>query len=252
MALMAGEIRRDLRLTSPLTEGLDVKRLQQALNKIARRFPRIADFKLTEDEKLGPKTLLAAVTAARITGLTQSHLSEIEKNHLIAQTVQKTLRHPNTRSDAQKRRAAERRKALRKKLDQPASLKDVGVTLSPGKPHWGGSNDVITQFVEPFLVKRGLPLGSGKRTPTANAAVGGSKTSDHLTTKTRTGARDFPTFAGEDDARALAKSMGFGSWQPNSFTKFTFSAGGHSWHVQILWGAQIKHGDHVHVGVEPA
>jgi hypothetical protein len=249
---MVGEIRRDLRLTSPRTEGPDVKRLQEALNKIARRFPRIADFKLTADGKLGPKTLLAAVRAARIIGLTQSHLNEIEKRHLIAQTVQKSLRHPNTRSDAQKRRAEERRRALRKKLDQPASLKDVRVTLSPGKPHWGGSNDVMTQFVEPFLVKRGLPLGSGKRTPATNAAVGGSRTSDHLTTETRTGARDFPTFAGEDDARALARSMGFRSWQPNSFTKFTFSAGGHSWHAQILWGARIGHGDHVHVGVQPA
>jgi hypothetical protein len=252
MALMAGEIRRDLRLRSPPIEGPDVKRLQQALNKIARRFPRLADFNLTEDGKLGPKTLLAAVRAARIIGITQSHLNEIEKKHLIVRTVQKSLRHPNTRSDAQKRRADKRRRALRKKLDQPASLQDVRVTLRAGKPHWGGSNDVMTQFVEPFLVKRGLPLGSGKRTPTANANVGGSLTSDHLTTKTRTGARDFPTFAGEDDARALARAMGFRTWQPNSFTKFTFSAGGHSWQAQILWGARIHHADHVHVGVGPA
>jgi len=35
----------------------------------------------------------------------------------------------------------------------------------------------------------------------------------------------------------------------NSFDGFTFSAGGHSFRVQILWGAGIKHGDHVHVGI---
>jgi hypothetical protein len=124
--------------------------------------------------------------------------------------------------------------------------------MTPGNPHWGGSGDVITAFVEPFMVKRGLPIGSGKRTPAHNKAVGGSPTSDHLTTKTRTGARDFPTFAGEDDARALAEAMGIASWQPNSFTTFPFSAGGRGFHVQILWGAQIQHGDHVHVGISPA
>jgi hypothetical protein len=67
---------------------------------------------------------------------------------------------------------------------------------------------------------------------------------------TRAAARDFPTFAGEDDAQALAKAMGNNSWQPNSFTGFSVSAGGgHGFRVQILWGAGIKHGDHVHVGI---
>src|SRR5215211_433989 len=135
MAVMAGEVRRDLRLTSPPIQGLDVERLQTALNKIARQFPRIADFKLTEDRKLGPKTFLATLKAARIMGLNRARLTEIEKKHLIAQPVQKSLPPPETRTDAQKRRAEERQKALRKKLDQRPSLKDVGVTLSPGRPH---------------------------------------------------------------------------------------------------------------------
>jgi hypothetical protein len=133
-----------------------------------------------------------------------------------------------------------------------SSLKDVRVTLSPRDPHWGGSNDVMQQYVEPFMAARGLPIGSGKRTPAQNTAVHGSATSDHLTTHEQTAARDFPTSAGEDDGRALAASMGFGAWQPNSFTKFTFSAGGHNWQAQILWGAAIDHDDHVHVGICPA
>ena len=204
------------------------------------------------DSKLGEKTFQATVKVAHVMGINRSRLNEIEKKHLIVQRVQRLLREPGDRSDAQKKRAEERRKALRKALDRPLSLKDVQVTLSSGKPHWGGSGDVMAEFVEPFLVKRGLPLGSGKRTPAANDAVGGSERSDHLTTKTTTAARDFPTFTGEDDARALAASMGIDGWHPNSFTSFAFSAGGHRWQAQILWGADIKHGDHVHVGISPA
>lgn len=129
---------------------------------------------------------------------------------------------------------------------------DVRVTLEPGEPHWGGAGDVLTQFVEPFMVERGLPIGSGKRTPERNAAIGGSKTSDHLTTKSTTAARDFPTFSGEDDATALAKALGCTTWRANSYDAFTCSAGGHSWRVQLLWGADIQHGDHVHIGISPA
>lgn len=250
--MTSAEVHRDLKLTTPVTEGPDVKAHQHHLNEIAVEFKRIVHYHLAEDGELGQHTLHATVKAAYVMGLTESRLDEIAKRHLIAQPVQDTLRHPGGRSDAQKKRAEERREDLRKKLDQPLSLKDVHVRPNAGAPHWGGSNDVVEQYVEPFMVKRGLPIGSGKRTPAENRAVGGSSTSDHLTTLISTMARDFPTFAGEDDARALAASMGFGSWQPNSFTMFGFSAGGHNWQAQILWGAGIDHGDHVHVGIHPA
>jgi hypothetical protein len=138
------------------------------------------------------------------------------------------------------------------RLNRAPKLANVSVKLSAGEPHWGGSNDVMKQFVEPFMVKRGLPIGSGKRTPAENAAVGGSSTSDHLTTKATTMARDFPTFSGEDDARELAAALGSAGWQPNSFTGFTFSAAGQNWRAQILWGAGIHHSDHVHVGISLA
>ncbi len=136
--------------------------------------------------------------------------------------------------------------------EKAGGLERMQVTLAPGDPHWGGANDVMQQHIEPFMGDRGLPLGSGKRTPEENRACGGSTTSDHLTTKTTTAARDFPTRAGEDHARALAASLGFDSWEPNSFASFSFSAGGNEWRAQILWGAAIDHDDHVHVGVSPA
>jgi hypothetical protein len=248
-AIAADKVHRDLHLTKPLTKGPDVEALQQALNKIAGQFPRIVQFHLAEDGKLGDKTLRATIEAAHVLGLTGSRVTDIEKAHVIDQRVQGLLRRPATRTDAQKARAKERREALRQKLDKRLSLAAVGVTMRGGPPHWGGSNDVMEEFVEPFMVKRGLPLGSGKRTPAENTRVGGSPTSHHLTTQRRTAARDFPTSKGEDDARALAKSMGFGSWRPNNFDSFEFHAGGQSFRVQILWGARIDHDDHVHVGI---
>lgn len=133
---------------------------------------------------------------------------------------------------------------------QKGTLAGVRIeSTSGGRPHWGGAADVMGQFAAPFMQKRGLPKGSGKRTPAHNAAIGGSPTSDHLTTKLFTFARDFPTFTGEDDARALARAFGIGTWAPNSYTTYRVEIDGYLFDIQILWGALIGHGDHVHVGI---
>lgn len=209
LLVMAAEaMHRDLHLTTPLTEGPDVKALQQALNKSARRLPRITQFRLDEDGKLGDETLLATVKVAFIMGLARPGLDQIEKKHVIVQPVQRLLRRPSRRSDAQKKRAEERRKRLRKRLAKRPSLQRVRVKVSAGKPHWGGSGDVMEEFVEPFLVKRGLTLGSGKRTPAQNLAAGGSSDSDHLTTKTTSAARDFPNLRGRGRCAGACQADG--------------------------------------------
>lgn len=149
------------------------------------------------------------------------------------------------------RAARELRALIHKVLDaRKGTLAGVLIhSTAAGRPHWGGAADLIGQFVAPFMNKRGLPTGSKKRTPEHNAAIGGSPTSDHLTTHTTTFAVDFRTFSGEDDARALAAALGNPSWQANSFDAFSVTVDGHTFRVQILWGAGIDHGDHVHVGV---
>jgi hypothetical protein len=119
-----------------------------------------------------------------------------------------------------------------------------------GAPHWGGGADVMGQFVTPFMRTQGLAPGSGKRTPIHNAEIGGSSTSDHLTTRTDCFARDYPTFDGEAAAAALASAFGISGWSANSYTAHDVEIDGLAFRVQILWGAAIQHGDHVHVGIE--
>lgn len=145
-----------------------------------------------------------------------------------------------------------RKRGILRRIHDGRGLSGVQVTTTAGSPHWGGGNDVMSQFVEPFMVRRGLPIGSGKRTPAQNSAVGGSPNSDHLTTHTTTMARDFPTFSGEDDARALAREIGWDDWSPNSYVSFTRVVDAFSFRFQILWGSGIGHGDHVHVGIGAA
>jgi hypothetical protein len=241
-------VHRELRLTTPLTRGADVKALQQALNVIAAQFPRILPFTLIDDEKFGQGTVDATGRAADVMGVAGSHVAEITTQGLVIERVQRVLRTPAIRSDAEKARSRRRIEALRQQLHHP-SLDALQLTLTVGPPHWGGANDVITGFVEPFMTKRGLPLGSGKRTKAQNDAAGGSATSDHLDTRRSSGARDFPTSAGEDDARALAGAMGISGWQPDVFQTFSVHAGGQAFSLQILWGAKIDHADHVHVGM---
>jgi uncharacterized phage infection (PIP) family protein YhgE len=155
--------------------------------------------------------------------------------------------------DEQLGREEELKQRIKKAQERKeASLESMSVATSSGASHWGGAGDVMAEFTEPFMVKRGLPIGSGKRTPAHNAAIGGSPTSDHLTTQVTTAARDFPTFSGEDDARALAKAMGNSGWTPDSFDTFQVTVDKRAFQVQILWGAAIKHGDHVHVGISRA
>jgi hypothetical protein len=246
------KVHRELHVTTPFMEGPDVRALQQAVNRVAADFPRILAFQLDVDDQFGDETAQGCAKAAFLLGVMRRRIDDVEKRKVVDRRVQHVLRRPEIRTAAQKQRARRRREELRAKLDAEPTLDSCIVTATAGPQHWGGSNDPMTHFVEPFMLKRGLPLGSGKRTPAHNAAIGGSATSDHLTTKTTTAARDFPTFAGEDDARALAQAMGIDAWRPNDHTLFAITAGGQAFRVQILWGAAIDHGDHVHVGVSRA
>jgi len=208
---------------------------------------------VADDEVYGPATRKAAQQVCKGLGI----LHEVAMKNGVTPELRIKIRHIDRRTpkeiDRSESASAKEFRAKLREQFKGLALANVQVTSTAGKPHWGGSNDVMMGFVEPFMVKRGLPIGSGKRTPAENDAAGGSKTSDHLTTRTTTAARDFPTFQGEDDARELAKAMGISGWLPNVKQTFSLSpVDGHKFKVQILWGAAIDHGDHVHVGISPA
>jgi hypothetical protein len=235
--------------------GDDIGAFQRMLTRQFERWD--INLVVKDDNDYGQDTRDAARMVCRGLGI----LPGAAMRHGVTPALRTKIRHPSRRTDREKERfKSAATKAFRAKLrDQfkaaraAGSLAAVQVTATAGKPHWGGSNDLMTAFVEPFMINRGFRLGSGKRTPAENKAAGGSSTSDHLTTKTRTAARDFPTLAGEDDARALSKAMGISGWQPNKFTTFPLApVDGHAFKAQILWGAEIDHADHVHVGISPA
>lgn len=131
---------------------------------------------------------------------------------------------------------------------------NTGGALADVRPtgEWAGTKAIFDQFVTPFMAEQGLRAGNAKRSPAQNADVGGAADSDHLTTNTRTYAVDYPTTSGEAAARALARELGWSGWAPNSYARHTITVGGRRFVVQILWGADIEHGDHVHVGIRAA
>jgi len=114
---------------------------------------------------------------------------------------------------------------------------------------WGGSKSVFDQFVTPFLRERGLQPGSQKR---PYDTVDGPRMSDHYSKSYSSYAVDYPTMSGADDAAALAKAMGIKGWQPNTTDSYMVNIDGHQFRVQIIWGARVDHGDHVHVGIRRA
>jgi len=241
---------------APIKEGATGKRaddLQKGVDRILGK--REFDWrKVRIDGNAGRRTFDAAHLALWLIGGSDDQLRRIRRGNVITDHAFKLLTGQIARSDAMKKRDRDRRddvRKLRREHKNRGSLSAVQIrSTAGGEPHWGGSGDVMDQFVTPFMVvKRGLPFGSGKRTPAENAAVGGSPVSDHLTTHTTTDARDFPTFSGEDDARALANAIGWTSWSANSFNTFDVTIDGHRFRFQILWGSSIGHGDHVHVGV---
>ena len=111
---------------------------------------------------------------------------------------------------------------------------------------WGGGQSVFAQAITPFMRKRGLKPGSNKR----GVIPGSSTASDHYVGNRDAYAVDYPTFKGEDDARALARRLGIKGWQPNTYQSFEVRVDGERFRAQILWGAGIDHADHVHVGLK--
>jgi hypothetical protein len=150
---------------------------------------------------------------------------------------QKALPEPRSES---RQRAATSASATLGVGNTAKALKDV--TL--GHP-WAGTQSLFSQVIDPFMADRGLAPGSRKRS-TQTTATGG--TSDHWTGSTEAYATDYPTNSGDDDAKALSKALHV-PYKINTYNSGYIVVHGRRFRVQILWGAAIDHGDHVHVGI---
>lgn len=107
----------------------------------------------------------------------------------------------------------------------------------------GGGWDGTEKLVKSAVKKAGGSIGSTKRTPEENRAVGGSSTSDHLTTNKSAFAVD--TDASDAVAKNLAKRFGFPTYK--GLQTKTIKIGGQTYRIQLIWQAE-GHYDHVHFG----
>ena len=128
---MAVQSYRPLTLTTPFTEGPDVKALQRAVNK--RRKAR-GLFTIDVDGEWGPETDAAVRETAWVLGIPKDHISGV-----VPPDVQFLIRHPDMRSAEQRARAKKRREKVGHSPDAVvhAALNHVGKTESPAGSNRG-------------------------------------------------------------------------------------------------------------------
>lgn len=116
-------------------KGPDVKALQNALIEVAKHFPDLTDYHVIPDGEVGAMTLRATHRAGYITGLAEPRLKDVVNGH-ISISVQTDLRHPNSRTDDEKKRGDKRRTEIQKARDanEQAAQEHGNVVTFDGKP----------------------------------------------------------------------------------------------------------------------
>ena len=139
--------RRPLALTSPLTDGPDVRGLQEAL-KAELEHHKIDWLPVSVDGDFGPQTLHAARFFSWVIGLGGRHRKKI-KNGIVTEATQVLLRNPEKRSAIERARAKRRQPRLRKirkaQSSGPAAAvayarSFIGTTESPAGSNSGPSH----------------------------------------------------------------------------------------------------------------
>ena len=147
-------------------------------------------------------------------------------------------------------------KVTAKLRDAEAQAKKLGIkpTTAKGssdplpakkrKGEWAGTKDILIKAA------RGIQISSEKRTPGHNAAIGGSPTSDHLTTNENSYATDLPASGAalNQIGSKVAGRLGVTGWTPGNYNWYT-TPKYPGYRFQIL--SEVEgHYDHVHVGAE--
>lgn len=131
---------------------------------------------------------------------------------------------------------------------QPGS-RGRGNQGSGGSPTIGGGTAKgIGSAIEAIAREAGWPIGSGQRSASENAAVGGASDSDHLVAAGRY-ARDFP-IAGQENIEAAGKQVArqLGIKYQGGDTVATIKVGDKRFRVQIITRPHGT-GPHLHVGL---
>lgn len=139
-------VHRDLTLTSPNTEGPDVKALQVAINKRGRELP-FTDANLTPHGQFNHYALSASGRVAFALGLSDEACAVI-KDGTVVQLTQELIRDPSQRSAADRQRARAREPGLKRRYEaQRSGAKAAvrwarvqarrGVHETPANSDWG-------------------------------------------------------------------------------------------------------------------
>jgi hypothetical protein len=154
-------VHRDLKLTTPYTEGPDVKALQRAINARGRELP-FTDARLRTDSEFGPHTARACSRVAFALGLSDPVCAEA-KAGTVVQLTQQLVRDPSGLSADDRRRARDRKPILRRRYEAhqagaKAAVKwarsKIGVHEKPGGSNWGHPVQdwiTFTGYDEPVL-----------------------------------------------------------------------------------------------------
>lgn len=167
-------------------------------------------------------------------------LSDVQRR--IASGAYTTVTPESTRVTTIKERAAAKAARGAPPPAKGESQGRVNAKLKGGGYH--GTEALVKQVVDPIA---GIKASNYKRTPEHNASIGGSPTSDHLTTNTRSYAADYGTTNGEPIARRIAKGLGIKNYTTGNYNHYIVKIGGRRFRVQILWAVPGHH-DHVHFG----
>lgn len=137
-------VHRDLTLTTPYTEGPDVKALQRAIDARARELP-YTDARLTIDGQFGPYTLRASRRVAFALGLSDEVCSAIKAGKVV-QLAQQLIRHPSELSAEDHQRARDREPELKRRYEARRvgaraavrwARSKIGVHEKPAESNWG-------------------------------------------------------------------------------------------------------------------
>lgn len=115
------------------------------------------------------------------------------------------------------------------------------VVLTPGAPHWMGSDDILENEVEPVAKKAGFEPNSAKRDETY-----GNPSSDHYVGNLTASARDFPTASNYTLLNQIANAVV--GRNVSDYENVYFERAGHTFRFQGI-AANHGTGPHLHIGI---